>query len=64
MAISRVPSKVWLQIAIICLGFFGAVIAAGYFWSVGAHTMALAPLGGYSACVTFYSVYVRHYRQS
>jgi len=34
MAISRLPFKARLQIAIICLGFVAALIVAYYFWSI------------------------------
>ena len=64
MARSRIPFKARLQIAIICLGFLLALIAAGYFWSLGERPMVPVPLIGYTACVNLYIAYVRYNRQS
>lgn len=63
MAIPKMPLKEWLQIALIILAFFASLIFSHHLWSMGGHTVAVAPLILYTGFVTLYSVYRRHHRK-
>lgn len=63
MARSRIPFKARVQIAIICLGFLMALIAAGYLRSLDKGPIVVLPLIGYTACVNLYAAYLRYNRQ-